>query len=161
MLNEAELIESENTLRKLRVDSEVLETRRSIARWLALTLGIINPGESRQSAIAVLDALIYFQFVKQADPNVEQLKEYIAENWEGINEKTLRYHLLRMKKMGFIENSQGRVYFSMPPKGDRFDPANVFGALLEKNNREITERIALVISELKKKSIIGGEINEK
>ena len=161
MLNEAELIESENTLRKLRVDSEVLETRRSIARWLALTLGIINPGESRQSAIAVLDALIYFQFVKQADPNVEQLKEYIAENWEGINEKTLRYHLLRMKKMGFIENSQGRVYFSMPPKGDRFDPANVFGALLEKNNKEITERIALVISELKKKSIIGGEINEK
>ena len=59
-LNEAELIEKEMTIRNLRLTKEVLETRRSIARWLALSLGVINPGESRLSAVAVLDALMNF-----------------------------------------------------------------------------------------------------
>ena len=80
MLNEAELIENEITLRDMRLTKEVLETRRSIARWLALSLGIINPGESRLSAIAVLDALLYFQFMKRLDPNIAELKEYINNN---------------------------------------------------------------------------------
>ncbi|MEM3212124.1 MAG: hypothetical protein QXR85_02335, partial [Candidatus Micrarchaeaceae archaeon] len=67
MLNEAELIEKETIYRQLRIDAEALETRRSMARWLALSLGIINPGETRQSAVAVLDALVNYQFVKKED----------------------------------------------------------------------------------------------
>ena len=55
-LNEASLIESEITIRNLRLPGEVLETRRAAIRWLALSLGIINPGESRLSSLAVLDA---------------------------------------------------------------------------------------------------------
>jgi len=89
MLNEAELIERENIIRSLRIDKEVLDTKRAIARWLALSLGIINPGESRQSAVAVLDALVYFQFIKHTDPSVSELSQYISSNWEAMNEKTL------------------------------------------------------------------------
>ena len=110
-LNEASLIENEITVRNLKLPKEVLETRRSAIRWLALSLGILNPGESRLSSLAVLDALVHFQFIKNVDPNVKELAEYINTNWEEINEKTLRYHLLRMKKMGFVENSQAKFYF--------------------------------------------------
>lgn len=113
-INEAELIEKEITIRNLRLTKEVLETRRSTVRWLALTLGILNPGESRLSSIAVLDALVQYQFVKNMDPTVDDLMAYINANWESINEKTLRYHLLRMKKAGLVENSGGSSISSSP-----------------------------------------------
>ncbi|MGC9037123.1 MAG: hypothetical protein ACP5GD_00130 [Candidatus Micrarchaeia archaeon] len=157
MLNEASLIESELTLRKLRIDNTTTETRRAIARWLALALGLVNPGESRQSVVEVLDGLLYFQFVKQQDPDVETLKQYIATNWEPINEKTLRYHLLRMKRMGLIDNSQGKFYFKPPASGDRFNANIVFSSIFEQNLKEIVERIGKVVEEFRNKSKIMGE----
>ncbi len=150
-LNEAELIERELTVRNLRVSKEVLETRRSAARWLALTLGIINPGESRLSAIAVLDSIIYFQFMKKQDPNVKELIEYINVMWEPINEKTLRYHLLRMKKMGFIDNEQGHFCFKPPAVGDRFDPNVWSNWLFETFYKEISKKFGDVVNDLKEK----------
>ncbi len=157
MLNEASLIESELTLRKLRIDSTATETRRAISRWLALALGLVNPGESRQSVVEVLDSLLYYQFVKQEDPDVEKMKQYIAANWEPINEKTLRYHLLRMKRMGIIDNAQGKFYFKLPANGDRFNPNVVFSSMFEQNLKEIVERISKVVEEFKNKSKIMGE----
>ena len=156
MLNEAELIERENIIRSLRIDKEVLDTKRAIARWLALSLGIINPGESRQSAVAVLDALVYFQFIKHIDPSVSELSQYISSNWEAMNEKTLRYHLLRMKKMGLIENSQSKFYFKPPKQGDRYDPYAWFVGVFESTYKEVGEKVAQVINELKNKSSVAG-----
>ncbi len=153
-LNEASLIESVITLRNLRLTSEVLETRRSAIRWLALTLGIINPGESRLSSLAVLDGLVHFQFVKNVDPAVRDLTEYINANWEQINEKTLRYHLLRMKKMGLVENSKGRFYFSPPNTGDRYDPNNWAVHIFNSNYTEIAQKVGQVIKDVKLKA--GG-----
>lgn len=152
-LNEAALIEKEMTLRKLRLTNEVMETRRSAVRWLALSLGIINPGESRLSALAVLDALVHFQFIKNVDPNVRELTAYINSNWEEINEKTLRYHLLRMKKIGVVDNSQGKFYFSKPQMGDRFDASNWATSLFESDYKDIASKIGEVIKDLKKKSV--------
>ncbi len=151
-LGESELIEKELTLRNLRLTKEVLETRRSIVRWLALSLGVINPGESRQSGIAILDALINFQFVKRSDPSVPELVEYINKNWETINEKTLRYHLLRMKNMGLVENSQGKFYLKPPSIGDRYDSLSWASGLYENDYKEITKKIGEAIKELKNKS---------
>ena len=153
-LNEAELIERELTVRDLRVSREVLETRRSAARWLALTLGIINPGESRLSAVAVLDAVIYFQFVKKQDPTVKDLVEYITTSWEPINEKTLRYHLLRMKKMGFIDNEQSKFYFRPPSFGDRFDPYVWSTSMFDLFYKNISKKLGDVINDLKEKEKI-------
>ncbi|MGC8479572.1 MAG: hypothetical protein ACP5M9_02800 [Candidatus Micrarchaeia archaeon] len=150
-LNEAELIERELTIRDLRVSKEVLETKRSAARWLALSLGIINPGESRLSSIAVLDSLIYFQFIKKYDPTVKDMIEYINTNWEVINEKTLRYHLLRMKKMGFIDNEQSKFYFKPPSIGDRFDPDVWSSSMFEFFYKDISKKIGGVINDLKNK----------
>ncbi|MDE1827577.1 MAG: hypothetical protein KGH65_00220 [Candidatus Micrarchaeota archaeon] len=150
-LNEASLIESEIMLRKLRLTNEVLETRRSIARWLALSLGIINPGESRLSAVAVLDAMINFQFVKGTDPAYADLEKYINDNWEAMNEKTLRYHLLKLKNMGLIENSKGKFYFKPPSFGDRFDANAWASKLFEEEHKQIAVKISEAIRELKNK----------
>jgi hypothetical protein len=150
-LNEAELIERELTVRDLRLTKEVLETRRSIVRWLALSLGIINPGESRLSAIAVLDAMINFQFVRKVDPDYNDLEGYITENWERMNEKTLRYHLLRMKKMGLLENSKGKFYFKPPTLGDRFNPSVWASNLFSEEYRQISVKIDEALRELRNK----------
>ena len=154
-LGESELIDKEITLRKMRLTKEVLETRRSIARWLALSLGVINPGESRLSSVAVLDALVNFQFVKRSDPSVSELVDYISKNWEPINEKTLRYHLLRMKKMGLVENSQGKFYLKPPPIGDRYDAATWAGCLYDNDYKEISAGISEAIKELKSKATLA------
>ncbi len=150
-LNEAELIQRELTLRDLRVSKEVLQTKRASARWLALTLGIINPGESRLSAVAVLDSMVYFQFVKKQDPTVRDMTEYINQYWEPINEKTLRYHLLRMKRMGYIDNEQSKFYFRPPSTGDRFDPHVWSNVMFDFFYKEISKKIGDVINDLKTK----------
>ena len=150
-LNESELIERELTIRDLRVSREVLDTRRSAVRWLALSLGIINPGESRLSAVAVLDALIHFQFVKKQDPTVRELTAYINANWEEINEKTLRYHLLRMKKMGFVDNSKSTFCFRPPSIGDRFDPQAWAQSTFEAFYGNISTKVGEVVNGIKNK----------
>jgi len=151
-LSESELIDKEVTLRNMRLTKEVLETRRSIVRWLALSLGIINPGESRLSSVAVLDALINFQFMKRTDPSVAELADYITKNWEPMNEKTLRYHLLRMKKTGLVENSQGKFYLKPPAMGDRYDAQTWAAGLYENDYKEIANKVGEAIRELKSKS---------
>jgi hypothetical protein len=155
-LSEAELIESELTIRNLRLSKEVLDTRRSAVRWLALSLGIINPGESRLSSLAVLDSLIYFQFLKKQDPSVKEIVDYISKNWEPINEKTLRYHLLRMKKMGFVGNEQGRFYFKRPAMGDKFDAQNWSSGVFESFYKEIAGKVGEVVKDLKNKDAVIG-----
>lgn len=154
-LSESELIEKELLLRDLRLTKEVLETRRAIIRWLALSLGIINPGESRLGSLAVLDALINYQFIKKTDPTAAELADYISKSWEPINEKTLRYHLLRMKKMGLIENQQGKFFFRPPSVGDRFDAQTWAAGLYEKDYKEIAAKIGEAIKELQSKNMIG------
>lgn len=117
-LNESKLIEREITLRNMMITKEVTETRRSLVRWLALAMGIINPGESRLSAVAVLDSVLYFQFSERKDPSVQELSDYISKNWEPMNEKTLRYHLLQLKKASVVDNSKG-VYYLATLSGDQ------------------------------------------
>ncbi|MDE1860245.1 MAG: hypothetical protein KGH72_00840 [Candidatus Micrarchaeota archaeon] len=153
-LNEASLIENEFTVRNLKLQKDVLETRRSAIRWLALSLGILNPGESRLSSLAVLDALIHFQFVKNSDPNVKELTEYINANWEQINEKTLRYHLLRMKKMGFIENTQGKFYFRRNDMSGLADIDAWALYIFETNYKGIAQKVGEVIKTIKSRNAI-------
>lgn len=151
-LNESSLIEREITVRNLRLTKEVLETKRSIVRWLALSLGIINPGESRLSALAVLDALIYFQFVNKSDPSVDELSQYINKNWEEINEKTLRYHLLRMKKMGYVDNGRGVFFLKPPPIGDKYDYDAWAKSLFEEDYKQVSRKVGEALKELKNRT---------
>jgi hypothetical protein len=76
------------------------------------------------------------------------LKEYINKNWEEINEKTLRYHLLRMKRMGFVENSKGKFYLRPPNLGDRHDPSNWVNSVLEAEYKEVAAKVSEAIKEI-------------
>lgn len=148
-INESKLIEREVTFRDLRITSEVTETRRSIVRWLALALGIISPGESRLSAVSVLDGLLWFQFKEKRDPTVEELAEYISKSWGAINEKTLRYHLLQLKKVNIVTNSKSRYCLVYPGTGDRYDPDTWISGYLDYQVNPIREKLKIAIKELK------------
>ena len=140
---------NELTLRDLRITKEVTETRRSVVRWLALALGVITPGESRLTAVSVLDAMLYFQFGERRDPSVEELTEYINRSWGQINEKTLRYHLLQLKKTNILNNSKGKYFLTAPEMGDRYDPDTWVSNYLDLQINPIKEKIKIAIKELK------------
>ncbi len=118
---ESRLIEREHTFRNLKLPKEVFETKRSLVRWLALAIGVINPGESRLGAVPVLDAILNFQFVKKRDPTVAELLDYIRETWGEINEKTLRYHLLQLKNMSLVDNAKGKYFLVMPDNSEKYN----------------------------------------
>lgn len=148
-LNESKLIEKEITLRLLRLTKENLETRRSIIRWLALSLGIVNPKESRLSALSVLDSILYFQISQKKDPTVIELMNYINKVWGQINEKTLRYHLLQLKKMNIIKNSKSKYYLIKSNVIDKNDETlwvdDYFNLIIE----PIKSNVKRMIKELK------------
>lgn len=148
-INEAKLIEGEVTLRNLRLTKEVTETRRSMVRWLALALGIINPGETRLSALGVLDAMLYYQFTMKQDPTVEELAAYINEAWGQMNEKTLRYHLLQLKNANILTHSKSRYSFVLPASGERYDENAWIDGYFSSELEPIRDKIAMVIKELK------------
>ena len=148
-VNESKLIEHELTLRNLRITKEVTETRRSLVRWLALTLGVISPGESRLNAVSVLDAILYFQFREKKDPTVEELTEYINRSWGEINEKTLRYHLLQLKKTSIVSNSKGKYFLLSPQIGDKYDADIWISSYLDSQVNPIKDKAIAAMKELK------------
>jgi DNA-binding transcriptional ArsR family regulator len=150
-INESKLIEHELVIRKLRLPKEVLETRRSIVRWLALSLGIINPGESRQSIIPVLDALLYFQFSKKVDPNVKEISTYIGTTWEEINEKTLRYHLLRLKKANLVNNAKGQYFLIYNGDAERYNETDWINNYINSEVESFKGRIVEAVKALKER----------
>ena len=148
-VNESKLIERELTLRDLRITKEVTETRRSIVRWLALALGVISPGESRLTAVSVLDAILYFQFSQKMDPTVDELMEYINKNWGVINEKTLRYHLLQLSKANIVMHEKGRYFLERPAVGDRYDADLWVSNYIDTQLGPIKQKLAVAMKELK------------
>lgn len=148
-LNESKLIEREITVRNLRLTKEVTETRRSLIRWLALSMGVINPGESRLGAVSVLDSILYFQFNARLDPDVAQLMEYIGKTWEPINEKTLRYHLLQLSKANIVTHSKGKYSLVQPPVGEKFDEEAWVNHYFTTEISPIKDKIITAIKELK------------
>lgn len=148
-INESKLIEREITIRNLALSREVTETRRSLIRWLALSLGVINPGESRQGAISVLDCIMYFQFNEKKDPDVSEMMSYIEKNWEPINEKTLRYHLLQLNKANIVKHSKGKYFLPQPDDGEKYDGEAWINHYFTTEISPIKEKLISAIKELK------------
>jgi hypothetical protein len=118
MIPESKLIKKEVVLRELLLSKEVLETKNSLIRWIALSLGLINQNESRLSMLSVFEALVYFQFVEKKDVSFEEIMNYLQTHQQTLNEKSVRYHLLQLKRKGIIENKKGLWYFSGSNKYD-------------------------------------------
>lgn len=122
---EAALIEREFVLRDMQLTREVKMTKKSLVRWLALALGLISPNESRKTILDLLEALFYFQFSENKDPDVHELAEHMHKNNESeVSEKTILYHLLQLKNAGLVRREKGRYSFSVSPYSEKGDVAS-------------------------------------
>jgi hypothetical protein len=137
MIPESKLIENEVVIRKLRLPDEVLLTRKSIIRWLALSLGLINPNESRTVVIDLLDALFDFHYEGKQPTTKEILDRMKEKTGEEQNPKAVYYHLQRLMDMEMLERKKGEYSFG---SGDERDLATIFRRIYEaKMNAAFTD----------------------
>ncbi len=147
MIAESTLIKSEIVLRELALPEEVLLTRASTVRWLALSLGLINPNESRTIIIDLLDALLHFHYENRR-PTTKDLIDKLAE--KGFTEKNIKvvyYHLDRLRQMGVIGRRKGEYFFG---DGNTTDLASVFKKIYEQRSAEVFKNIERALSRIEK-----------
>lgn len=124
---ESELIRGECLVRDLQFNEDVKLTRKGLVRWVALSLGLISPHETRAGLLEVLEALLYFHFRRReekSDPDIHQILAKIKEIKKSEpNPKAVRYHLLQLKKLGLIETKKRKYRFVLAPLQENDDLA--------------------------------------
>ncbi|NYZ77648.1 hypothetical protein H0O02_05045 [Candidatus Micrarchaeota archaeon] len=111
MIPEAKLIKSEIMIRELSLPDDVLLARKSIVRWLALSLGLIMPNESRTLLLDIFDVLLEFH-AKGVSPTTKEIIDRLeAPGGEKQNPKAVYYHLQRLTNMGILTRNKGKYYF--------------------------------------------------
>ena len=121
---ETELIRKTIVLRKLDLPPSVLLTKRSLLRWLALSLGLISEGESRATLLEIMDALFYFMLKKNTNPSSADIKRYLeTEKHISISERLVRYHLNKLIELGIIARRNAHYFINPAPNAERKDLA--------------------------------------
>ncbi len=110
MIPEAKLINSETTIRELTPTSEVKLTKKSMVRWLALSLGLVSPNESRTLVLDILEVLFAAHIKKQRLSTQELLDQLEKNTNEKPNPKAVYYHLLKLKDTGLLKNKDMKYY---------------------------------------------------
>lgn len=110
---EASLVRKEWIIRLLDLPPEILSRRRQLLRWIALSLGLISPGDERDAVIDVLDALFHYIHGKDVEPSVQQIQIYVNRRRQERGEKpvvleAIRYHLRRLEAAGIVEKTKAR-----------------------------------------------------
>lgn len=122
MIPEAKLIKSEIVVRELSLPDDVLLARKSIVRWLALSLGLIMPNESRTLLLDIFDVLLEFQ-MNNVSPTTKEIIDRLEENGEKQNPKAVYYHLQKLTNAGILTRKKGKYYFG---DGDGKKVSDVF-----------------------------------
>ena len=110
---ESELVRREWTVRLMDLPPEVLNRRKKLLRWVALSLGLISPGEERTGILDVLDALFYYAYTKGVEPTAQDILDFVNKRRIERGEKpvvleAVRYHLRRLEAADIIEKTKGR-----------------------------------------------------
>jgi len=128
LIPEAALIQNEFIIRDMQLSKEVRMTKKSLIRWLALSMGLISPNESRRMMLAILEALFFFQFSEEKDPDIHEITTYIKNELkqEKANEKAIRYHLSQLRKAEILDRVKGKYRFSISPLSEKGDLASAF-----------------------------------
>jgi len=120
MIPEAELVRSEFVIRQLDMPPSIGLTKKSLLRWVALSLGLISKNESRDKGFLVLDALFYFLFTKKIEPTTLDISGQIKEkNKIDMSEKLIRYHLNRIIALGIITRSGLKYKVNPAPSSEK------------------------------------------
>jgi repressor of nif and glnA expression len=149
MIPESEYIEETITVRDMRLPSDVTLTKRSLIRWIALSLGLINPNESRKSLIYLIEILFENQLKNKTGISVEQIMKHVEkkEMDKSFSEKTVRYHLLRLEKKGFVKRKN--IYYSLSVSDFSDDSIeNVVEEYIERQNRAM-DKVKIALNKLK------------
>ncbi len=111
MIPESRLIRSELVIRDMALPDDVLLARKSLIRWIALSLGMILPNESRRLLLDILETLFEFHVRDQAPTTKDILARLEESTKSPQNPKAVYYHLLRLKEVGILCRKKGRYYF--------------------------------------------------
>jgi len=151
---ESALIRGECLVRDLQLNEEVKLTRKALVRWLALSLGLISPKESRTGLLEVLEALLFFHYGAgqgKAEPDIHQILGKIRElKKEEPNPKAVRYHLLQLKKLGLIETKKRKYRFALPPQQENDDLASALAYIYRQRMDSSFEKIKKALSQFEK-----------
>lgn len=110
MIPESRLIKSELTIRELSLPDDVLLAKKSLIRWVALSLGMILPNESRTLILDIMDVM-FEHHVRGDAPTTKDIISAMEEKAkEKQNPKAVYYHLQRLKEAGIISRKKGRYY---------------------------------------------------
>ena len=112
MIPESKYIKKEITIREMGLNEEVKLTRGSLVRWVALSLGLISPNESRKLLIDLLDVLFEF-FAKGEEPTTKEILEALEKKKKSeVNAKAVYYHLQKLKDRGLLQREKGKYFIS-------------------------------------------------
>ena len=152
---ESKYIRKAITLRDMDLPQEVLLTKRSLLRWLALSIGVLSEKESRNTVVPVLDALLFFQVKEKKDPTLLEIKEYLdKEEWgmrgkeseKKIPLKAIRYHLGKLREIGLVELNERKYSFMKNPQNPEIKESAKY--VFENQVKESIERINKAFSQL-------------
>ena len=110
MIPESRLIKSELTIRELSLPDDVLLAKKSLIRWVALSLGMILPNESRTLILDIMDVMFAYHVDGEAPTTKDILAAMEKNAKEKQNPKAVYYHLQRLKEGGIISRKKGRYY---------------------------------------------------
>jgi repressor of nif and glnA expression len=111
MLPESKSIKSELLLRDMSLSDDVKIARKSLIRWVALSLGLIMENESRRLVLDIIEALVYFH-AKKEQPTTAQIITKMEElTGKKQNPKAVYYHLLKLKEAGILSRKKGAYFF--------------------------------------------------
>jgi hypothetical protein len=145
MIPEAELLRREFLIRQLDLPPSVGLTKKSLLRWVALSLGLISKNESRDKGFLVLDALFHFLFSKKIEPTTLDIQTRVKEkNKLDMSEKLIRYHLNRVIELGIIKRSGLKYKVNSAPNAEVRDSLKEsfehwFVEEAEKQSKEISK----------------------
>lgn len=145
MIPESRLIKSELTLRELSLPDDVLLAKKSLLRWVALSLGMILPNESRMLMLDILDVIFEFH-VKGNAPTTKDIIARLEEKTKNKqNPKAIYYHLQRMKDSGVLTRKKGRYYLG---DGEEKSLKDVFRSIYKKKTDAAFSKIAIALEKL-------------
>ena len=145
MIPESRLIKSELTIRELSLPDDVLLAKKSLLRWVALSLGMILPNESRMLMLDILDVIFEFH-VKGNAPTTKDIIARLEEKTKNKqNPKAIYYHLQRMKDSGVLTRKKGRYHLG---EGEEKSLKEVFRSIYRKKTDIAFSKIEIALEKL-------------
>ncbi len=124
---------------------EVKLTRKSLIRWIALSLGLISPNESRKLMLDILEVLFLFHIQKEQPTTKDILTKLKEITGKEANSKAVYYHLLKLKESGVISRKKGNYSVG---EGDWTKLSEQFRQLYNKRSEEAFKKIDEAFSKL-------------